>query len=163
MKKELERLRAALVHRTRKTKSDCWEWTGPKFGDGYGNCGSGFPFQRAHRTSYLLHNGEITQGLYVLHKCDNPLCINPNHLYLGDAKQNAKDAIERGQHPVGPNKKKGHVGEKNLKAKLSEKDVLDIRKRYIPRKVSTYMLAKEYGVHRKTIQRLINKENWSHI
>lgn len=75
--------------------SGCHEWQSVIHRDGYGK----FYFRgkqiQAHRVSYQLQVGEITGKLFVLHKCDNRKCVNPNHLYLGDAKQNVKDKIER--------------------------------------------------------------------
>lgn len=80
----------------------CWEWQATKRGDGYG----AFSFGRhsdwyAHRASWLLWNGPIPPGTWVLHHCDNKACIRPDHLYLGDGSRNARDRVERGQHVSG--------------------------------------------------------------
>ena len=76
---------------------DCWIWVGAHQASGYGRIKDNGEMLLAHRASYQLHFGTIAQGLWVLHRCDNPSCVNPAHLYLGDRAQNMKDAHERGR------------------------------------------------------------------
>lgn len=73
----------------------CWEWTGSTHKFGYGEFRSGYTFYRAHRYSYELHHGEIEEGLGINHKCDNPKCVNPDHLYAGTQQQNNADKLAR--------------------------------------------------------------------
>ncbi|MCR4321204.1 MAG: HNH endonuclease [Candidatus Brocadiaceae bacterium] len=75
--------------------SGCHEWQSTLHRDGYGKFWYTKKQVQAHRVSYLLQVGEIPAGLWVLHKCDNRKCVNPEHLYLGDAKQNVRDKVER--------------------------------------------------------------------
>jgi hypothetical protein len=79
----------------------CWEWTGAKDDDGYGMIGvSGSRrngHERAHRTSWRLHNGTIPPGMWVLHHCDNPPCVRPDHLFLGDRSVNMLDCAKKGR------------------------------------------------------------------
>lgn len=81
-----------------KTDS-CWNWAGGKAGNGYGcvGAGDGSAYVLTHRAAWMLTNGPIPDGMWVLHTCDNRLCVNPDHLYLGDRSQNMKDAHERGR------------------------------------------------------------------
>lgn len=137
-------------------ENDCWEWKYCKDKDGYG----GFELthgnkQRAHRVSWELNYGPIPANLFVLHHCDNPSCVNPKHLFLGSASDNNKDCKNKGRARGG-----GVKGEKNKMAKLTEKQVIEIREKYIPYKYSTYQLAKEYGMHASQIHKIVRNENW---
>jgi hypothetical protein len=74
----------------------CWVWTASTRG-GYGSIGISGRMERSHRVSWELANGPIPAGLCVLHHCDNPLCVNPGHLFLGTKKDNAKDMYSKGR------------------------------------------------------------------
>lgn len=79
------------------TDSGCWEWIGTIYSNGYGK----FEYQksqwRAHRLAYYFSYGQIPSGLFVCHKCDNPICINPTHLFVGTHQDNMDDAVEKGR------------------------------------------------------------------
>lgn len=76
---------------------ECWEWTGCRHTKGYGDFSAGGKHIRAHRFSWIIANGEISTGLSVLHRCDNPPCINPSHLFLGTVRENILDMIHKGR------------------------------------------------------------------
>lgn len=80
-----------------KTGSDCWEWRGSLFPNGYGIFYVNDKSVRAHRYSYELHKGTIPKGKMILHSCDNRKCVNPDHLRAGTARDNIMDALERGR------------------------------------------------------------------
>ena len=73
----------------------CWEYKASVDGEGYGNAWLNGKNVKAHRLSHALFNGPVSEGDYVCHTCDNRCCVNPNHLYLGDAKTNAQDRVKR--------------------------------------------------------------------
>src|SRR6266404_4287882 len=97
-------------------KSDgCWEWSGSRDTWNYGLIWLNKRIEKAHRMSWLIHNGELPKGVLILHKCDNPPCVRPDHLYAGTPKDNMQDAIKRGRFRPG-----GHIMKKyrvNLPAK----------------------------------------------
>lgn len=112
----------------------------------------------AHRLAWTEANGEIPEGMQVLHKCDNPPCINVDHLFLGTNADNMRDKAKKGRG-VTP----GLSGEQHYNSKLTAQQVTEIRKKYIPYKVTYKMLAKEYGVHLNTIHELINNKTWREV
>lgn len=138
--------------------SGCWEWVGAKR-RGYGRLtvGSRVDGSRrsvsAHRLSYELTCGEIPSGMYVCHRCDNPSCINPEHLFLGSLQDNIKDREKKRRNIT-------FVGEELHNAKLTRKDVRDARWERTYRGTSFQKIADKYGVSKKTIQSAIAGETW---
>lgn len=105
----------------------------------------------AHRVSYCKHNNvslESIEGLVVRHKCDNRLCVNPDHLEIGTHKDNARDRVERGRCNT-------PSGERNGSAKLSNKQVDEIREKYSGVRGEVSSLAREYGVGRSCISKIL--------
>ena len=92
-KTEEDILLEELLYKIEILDNDCWKYLGRLDGGGYGR----FKHELAHRESYKLYKGDIPKGLYVLHKCNNPSCCNPDHLYAGTAKQNTEDMIKSGR------------------------------------------------------------------
>ena len=103
-----DNLRALLVRRTRLGKHGCWEWAMYRDSHGYGKLSyNGHAGLLAHRMSFLSFKGPIGE-FDVCHKCDNPPCINPDHLFLGTAKDNARDMMRKSRHPFAAEKTKTH-------------------------------------------------------
>ncbi len=138
---------------------NCWIWKGFVNPQGYGTFKLNDRSITAHRASWIIHNGEIPVKMYICHKCDIKSCVNPDHLYIGTAKDNVRDAIERGQHPKGPNKKKGSPGEKNIKAKLNLEKVEFIRKNI---SMSIKELSEKFKVSETTILNIRKGKTWSY-
>lgn len=137
----------------------CWNWTGRLVGKGYGSIGLGGKGAKSvlsHRLSHEIHKGPIPEGMVVMHKCDNPRCVNPEHLEAGTQSQNIKDAFAR-MRKVLPIKKVR--GEECGASKLTEKIVLEIR----ASKLSLANLAALHGVAKSTIERIKYRKTWRHI
>lgn len=107
----------SFMNRVSKTE-ECWNWTGTKHQYGYGVVVINNKSIRAHRYSYELHKGAIPDGLVVMHSCDNPSCVNPDHLSLGTRLDNNRDAKEKGRNAT---------GERNGQSKLSNSTIEEIR------------------------------------
>lgn len=108
----------------------------------------------AHRFSYSIVHGEIPDGFDVCHKCDNPPCVNPKHLFLGTHKQNMADAVA---------KKRQARGSKAGLAKLTEKKVSKIKALYSSGGYSHRSLGRKFGVDGSQITRLLSKKQWRHV
>lgn len=147
-----------LSHVAVNNATGCWEWIGCKRG-GYGRTtiGSRKDGTRktitAHRLSYLIFHGEIPEKMEVCHRCDNPSCINPDHLFVGTRKDNVDDRERKGRNIV-------KVGEEQPCAKLSKKAVKDARWEHAYHGTSFQKLADRYGVSKKAMQNAINGVTW---
>lgn len=134
--------------------SGCWEWTGPVDKKGYGKTYYRGKQERAHRVAYKIFIGNIPEGLCVLHKCDNPPCCNPEHLWTGTIAENNKDKMRKGRWGGGD-----HRGIKHGNAKLNEHQVLEI----FHSKGFHTRIAEHYGVSRKTVSRIRQGKRWTHL
>lgn len=143
-----------FLERINKT-SNCWNWTGQLDKDKYGVIRTKLSHVKAHRVSYELFKGLIPEGLLVCHTCDNPSCVNPNHLFLGTYKDNTQDMIKKGR-------KFNNKGELSSLSKLTEKQILDIRSRKKYRGLQTD-LSKEFNVSFQQISKIIKNQRWKHI
>lgn len=138
---------------------DCWPWIGSQNGRGYGRLNFEGYYQQAHRASYMIHCGEIPIGLNVLHSCDNTLCVNPKHLFLGTQQNNVDDCIAKGRFRAGTNPQRG---ESSSAALLSDEQVREIR-RLIEAGNRHRDIAEWFGVARQTITNINTGHRWSHI
>lgn len=136
----------------------CWEWQRPTVG-GYGIIAIGGRKGRmiyAHRFSYEIAHGEIPNEMKVLHECDNPICVNPAHLFLGTQADNMRDMNRKGRHA-------DVKGEKNRFHKLTAEQVRYVRNRFATGAATRKELAVEMGVTTFAIQCIINRKTWKHV
>jgi hypothetical protein len=143
---------------TKKSDDDCWEWGGQILSNGYGRISLGSKSEGsegAHRVSWKLANKqEIPDGMFVMHKCDNPCCVNPKHLTIGTPKENTLDMIAKGRKRVVSPK-----GEGNGKSLLDEEKVRIIK----ASNLSHVALAKQLGVSSGCIRSVRIGRTWSHV
>ena len=131
-------------------RTGCWNWVGTLWANGYARTGIKGCKGRAYRLAYQEFVGVISKGNIICHRCDNPKCVNPNHLFQGSNQDNMTDMV---------NKNRSLKGEKHHKAKLTLPQVLEIRSRENEPRVK---LAKEFGVSDCTIRDIIKRRSWTH-
>lgn len=140
--------------------SGCWEYKGWLDKDGYGKMtvtakDGTWRSIGVHRLSWEVHRGPIPDDMGVLHKCDNPKCMNPAHLFLGTPADNNRDKTEKGR-AIAPR------GEQVVHSKLKTADVIEIRKLYSDGETQR-AIAPRYGVTYKTISKIVRRERWKHV
>lgn len=141
----------------------CWLWKASLGTNGYGLIGVNGRTVTASRFAYELANGPIPPDRFVLHTCDNRACVNPAHLFLGDARTNSLDMVSKGRHGASTSPDQWARGERQGGAKLTSEQVLAIRSEYAAGKVSMSQLAKKYGVCTPHVWALIHHVNWQHL
>lgn len=132
----------------------CWEWSGSRDPNGYGRLNiEGVP-ELAHRVAWRLHRGPITADDHICHKCDNPPCVNPSHLFKGNAQMNSDDKRRKKRHRYGVSK-----GERHGRAILTETQAREIKASGLSHKAC----AEEYGVSYQTIWEIRKGVSWRHL
>lgn len=129
---------ARFMSKVAVAESGCWNWTSTLHRDGYGKFWFVDRQVAAHRVSYEIFSGD-SKGKWVLHKCDNRKCVNPHHLYLGDAKKNAQDRTER----------------KRYRVMTPFSVVQEIRREYSSGGITQQKLADKYGLHQTQVSRYV--------
>lgn len=148
---------ATIWARCRMSEDRCWLWTGAKDYGGYGMVGHEGKTWRVPRLVWMLTH-EDPGSLHVCHSCDEPSCANPKHLFVGTAQDNALDREGKGRGTKGRCKPK-IAGENAPTAKLTWIKVAEIRYRHAEGERPTH-LAREYGVHRSTVEELLRGDTW---
>lgn len=137
----------------KKSKSECWPWIGCKNKKGYGVFRMFARGIQAHRASWWIHKGEkVPDHLLACHTCDNPSCVNPDHIFIGTNKDNMRDMVEKGRKPR-------PLGELSHNSKLKEFEVLEIYKSHLPASA----IHEKYGVSQSTIWAIRKGDCWTHL
>jgi HNH endonuclease/Helix-turn-helix domain of resolvase len=144
----------------RKGENDCWQWQGSKNGKGYGRFQYECKKISAHRFSYEMHYGFLPSDKVILHRCDNPSCVNPRHLSAGTVADNNRDAFAKGRNRVVGAYTK--PGEQNHKAILTEAQAREIKRLYAAG-YSYGQLAKRFNVSRGCVWGIASGNTWKHL
>jgi hypothetical protein len=142
MKTLKERFEEKIMY---EPNTGCWIWTAYLNEWGYGRINIYGKIMGAHRVSYLLHNGELNINKLVLHSCDNPACVNPNHLYLGTNSDNTKDKLIRNR----------------MKCKLDKNQVKEIKRLYSLCDISQNGIAVMFNVSQTNIGFIVRNKTWN--
>ena|SRR3990167_10996306 len=136
---------------------ECWFWRGKKYPNGYGNViWNGHNFL-AHRIAYQITYGNIPENLFILHRCDMPICVNPYHLWIGTQKDNMNDCSKKGR--ISPYARKG---ESNPRAKLTKNQIKEIRQRR-GNGEKLIQLSNIFKVSITQISLIVRRKSWAHI
>jgi hypothetical protein len=171
-----------------KSDNGCWEWLGSRFNGRYGQ----FSFVRrvegvktsllSHRVAWTLTYGPIPPNTFVCHHCDNPICVRPDHLFLGSAKDNTQDAVEKGRVAHGTRhwsrtqperfaetrapflaSRVHYRGEQHGRARLNWNQVREIRQRYAAGDETYASLGREFGVSDANVRAIVKGWTWKEL
>jgi hypothetical protein len=134
-----------IFDRVIQNDNGCIIWQGGCSSNGYGGIKIHGRMEGTHRVVYELCNGDITEGLFVCHTCDNRRCVNPIHLFLGTAKDNKADCVNKLRHAF---------GERHPFSKLSDEDTLKIRKLLSDGRLTQDRIGEKFGVSQPTISQI---------
>lgn len=147
---------------------DCWLWTGARLGNGYGRLTDHGRLRLAHRIAYELTKGAIPSGMIVCHRCDNPSCVRPDHLFLGTYADNSQDMVQKGRALVGDrnpahrNPENQARGEHNGNALLTFEQVQEVRNLKAQGMINREIAAR-LGISKSTVGQIVRGETWRHI
>ena len=139
----------------KKSPEECWQWMLSSDSRGYGEIRLQNRLWRSSRVAYHLRHGSIPSGMHVLHKCDNPLCCNPDHLFAGTNFDNMQDMLKKGRG-------KNRFTKRPNVTRLTAEQVREIRKLHAAGS-SSKVLGKTYRIDPKTVSRIVNRHTWKLI
>lgn len=152
MKSENERFLAKTIKGA--NPGDCWEWTGSKYRGGYGHfrikVDGEWKMVKAHRYSYAYYKGGYDASLFVCHKCDNPGCVNPDHLFLGTAQDNVTDMVKKNRCKPG----------RNPAHKLLTQEIVDSMRQDYANGMQQIDICLKYNQSRTQVHRVVNRLTW---
>lgn len=141
----------------------CWEWVKNRNKDGYGGLRYKSKTWMAHRLSYTFYKGPIPEGMLVCHKCDNPPCINPDHLFIGNNSDNMMDAYRKGRWKgVLGYRKKTCKGENHWYSKFKPEIILEIRKLF-KSGLRIIDICNKYNMNHATVSDICKRRSWKHL
>ena len=138
------------------TDCGCYLWTAAVNKNGYGKFASNGGWILAHRYAYERENGKIPEGLIVCHSCDNPSCVNVNHMFLGTHADNNKDRDQK-------NRNRQLCGEDHGRSKLTIDQVRELRELVKNGALSAYAASKKFGINHKTSRNIVEGKLWKHV
>ena len=141
------------------TSGDCWEWQGMKYPTGYGRFGWKGKVAYAHRVSWEITNGPIPDGMVIMHTCDNPSCVRPDHLQLGTQTENMKDRDRKGRFRM----PEYHRGDSHPSSKMNSSTVLKMRSLYDRGLATPADLARSFGYKYNTVWSAVMRHSWKHL
>lgn len=148
-------------HVTPISPNECWEWNGPRLKNGYGQMyvkvNGKWKNTMTHRLSWEIHYGEIPSGKVIMHKCDNPACVNPNHLSVGTHLDNIIDKVRKGRQ-----RHRAHIGTEHGMSKLNDANVKWIYQEYA-KGVTIASMARALNVSESAIRNVIKGRSWKHV
>lgn len=139
-----------------ENENGCWEWIGAKDGGGYGMGVTDGKKYKAHRYSWEYYYGEIPNGMWVLHKCDNPSCVRPSHLFLGTNQDNMNDKTKK-------ERQSRLFGDRNGRSIMTKEKVIEMRTMYSSGKYSYRKLSTIFGISMTQTGRILKRESWSWV
>ena len=149
-----EKMKIKLAKKTEAKPNCCVEWIGYRDRQGYGRAWFDYQPIGAHRLSWSIANGPIPEGMCVLHRCDNPSCVNPEHLFLGTVSENHKDMMLKKRNVLS-------LGERNGQSKLDAAKVREIR---ALKGIETQRrIAGRFGICCENIRQIWSRQTWKHV
>ena len=137
----------------------CWPWLSTRIPTGYGQFWMDRCYRSATHVAVELDGRTVTPGRFVLHRCDNPPCVNPTHLIVGTAGDNSRDSVAKGR-AAGPRNLKHYRGDQSPRALLTQAQVAEIRAAYTGKHGQMAAMARRYDVHRSTIAHVLKGISW---